>query len=45
MDEPLEEVPFLRGRGAPDLLEHLVGGEVLALADQPDPLFQLRLRL
>ena len=40
VDEPLEKVPFCRRRGAPFVLELLVGGEVGAGADQPQPLFQ-----
>jgi hypothetical protein len=45
VDEPLEEVA-LRGRGrAPDVLEHLVGGEVLAAPDQLEPALELRPRL
>jgi hypothetical protein len=41
VDEPLEEVPFGRLGGAPDVLEHLVGGEVLAGADQVEPALEL----
>jgi hypothetical protein len=41
VDEALEEVALLRRRGAPDVLEHLVGGEVLAGADEVEPARQL----
>ena len=34
VDEALEEVPLARIGGAPALLEHLVGGEVLGALDQ-----------
>jgi len=32
--EPLEEIPLTGGSGAPDVLERLVRGEVLAPLDQ-----------
>jgi hypothetical protein len=44
VDEPLEEVPLGRLGGPPDVLEHLVRGEVLAGADQIEPALELRLR-
>jgi hypothetical protein len=37
VDEPLQEVAFLRRGGAPFVLELLVRGEVLAGADQLEP--------
>jgi hypothetical protein len=40
VDESLVEVPLLGGRSAPDVLEHLVRGEVLAPADQLDACFK-----
>jgi hypothetical protein len=42
--EALEEVAFGRLAGPPDVLEDLVGGEVLALLDEREPALQLRLR-
>jgi hypothetical protein len=45
VDESLEEVTLLAVGGAPDVLQHLVRGEVLAALDQPQPPLQFRLRL
>ena len=41
VDEPLVEVPLVRLGGAPDVLEHLVRGEVLARADQLEAVLEL----
>ena len=41
--EPLEEVAFGRLGGAPDVLEHLVRGEVLTGADELEAALQLGL--
>ena len=38
--EALEEVALLRLRLAPDVLEHLVGGEVFAAANQAEPFLE-----
>ncbi|HEY3069728.1 MAG TPA: hypothetical protein VGJ34_05385 [Gaiellaceae bacterium] len=37
VDEPLKEVTLLSTGGAPDVLQHLVRGEVLAALDQLEP--------
>jgi hypothetical protein len=42
VDEPLEEVPLGRLGGTPDVLEHLVRGEVLAGANQLEAALELR---
>jgi hypothetical protein len=42
--EPLEEVALLERGGAPGVLEHLVGGEVLAAPDQLEPALELGVR-
>lgn len=41
VDQPLEEVPFGRLGGTPDVLEHLVRREVLAGADQLEAALEL----
>jgi hypothetical protein len=45
MHEPLEEVALGRLGSAPDVLEHLVGGEVLAAADQLEAALELVIRV
>lgn len=42
VDEPLEEVPLGGLGGTPDVLEHLVRGEVLAGANQLEAALELR---
>ena len=44
VQEPLEEVALLRRSRTPDVLQHLVGGEVLAAPDQGQAPIQLELR-
>ena len=41
VDEALEEVALLGRRGPPDVLELLVGGEVLAVANQVESALEL----
>jgi hypothetical protein len=45
VDEPLVEVALRRLGLAPDVLEHLVGGEVLAAADQLEAALELVIRV
>jgi hypothetical protein len=44
VDEALEEVALGRLGRAPDVLEDLVGGEVLAAVDEREPALELRRR-
>jgi hypothetical protein len=41
VDETLEEVALDCFGGAPEILQHLVGGEVLAAVDQLEPALEL----
>jgi hypothetical protein len=44
VDEALEEVALVCLGGAPEILQHLVGREVLPAVDQLEPALELRFR-